>query len=381
MRNFGCSTLASAHIGRSILASDGSPITEGETSREACATGYASYSLRVLTWLPDTHPPQLQDAPELGISTGSDEIETVLYRFVVWDDGQDVVVQDPRRMSLDDITSVIVTNNSLDPPETVYAWYGNSALQAELGPGAFVAEVPMLLPDGAVSHPNELRVHAVDSQGNELSQDVVVVRQAIEVMAEIGSVDPPSALPNQLVTFDGTTSLVPGLDLPDGGVVQWAFFKADPGSTLWNILGTTGPVTGPGALTATWAMPPNQVMRARLVVAKDLASLPDSAAVMNRYQIPCQWSTDGSCDTAEVVVEMSDPDCYSFPHPVDVSVIQPVDAETGITPEGAIVLDAEADPNDYPAEYAVTYRWVVYDTDGTVVTYLGSGDDPLCQHE
>jgi hypothetical protein len=365
--NFDCDSTYVWHFGRSILDPDGEQITDLETAREVCGGDGWRYSYFTDTTLPLSHPPHLQDPQELAISTGSEETEMVLYRFVVWDDGQDVVVQDPRRMSLEEITSVIVVNNSLVPPEKFYAWYGNSALQAELGPGAFVVETPMLLPSGSTSHPTELQIHAVDRQGNELIEDVTVLRQPNQVRAEIGSVSPSSALPNQLVTFDASGSIVPSLGLPGGSVAKWVFFSRGPTYPYWSVVATSDFLAGPEGLTIGWTMPPEKMLKARLVVAKDLASFPTAESLEDRSTIPCRWWRTGSCDTAEVVVEMSDADCYAPPHYLGVSVNDPpLGSQISIAPTGDVVLDTAVNqPNT-----SFTYRWVVYDSDGAVVTYL-----------
>ncbi len=75
----------------------------------------------------------------------------------------------------------------------------------------FVTEVPMLIPAGQTSWDNQLRVQGSDAAGNTLDYLVTVTRERPFVWAEIAEPNPPEAEPRQLVTFDGTASIVPAL--------------------------------------------------------------------------------------------------------------------------------------------------------------------------
>jgi hypothetical protein len=142
----------------------------------------------------------------------------------------------------------------------------------------------------------------------------------------------------------------------------------------WSHLATTGFLSGPEGLVSSFPMPQGRKLKARLVVAENEEGFPSEPyPLRDGEEIPCRWRDAGVCDTAEVVVEMSDPDCYDEPEPLDVNVVEPVGTTVNITTFDELALRVTAETAGDP----VAYRWVVYDAQFGIganpIAYLGHG--------
>jgi len=338
-----CIPYVAGHIGRSILAEDGSPITVDGTSQEVCALPlYYDYtSLHVDTTLDGPHPPIVDHVPGSLFSVADDEVLTLPLRFRITDLHHDV-----------DVTALTITNESLDPVQAVYGFYSAQQIDHRLGHwGWFVAEVPMLIPAGQTSWENQLRIQGSDAAGNILDYLVTVTRERPFVWAEIAEPNPPEAEPRQLVTFDGTASIVPALDELGGGVARWIFFYQFAGS--WYPYRDPGFADGSSGLIQPVPMPLQSALKARLIVA---ASLMDFPADPWTADPPCAWNVgDGRCDSAENVIQLADSGCVASSAPLTVVVDSSVEDVSGERRQ-ELHFKVHADTVLSP----IAYRWVFY---------------------
>ncbi|NIA26392.1 MAG: hypothetical protein GWP04_12680, partial [Gammaproteobacteria bacterium] len=210
---YSCAPTVTGHVGRSVLAEDGSPITVYGTAQEVCARAlYNDYTpLHVDTTLDGPHPPVVDQVPGSLFSVADDEVLVLPLRFRITDLHHDV-----------DVSALTITNESLDPVQTVYGFYSDQQIDHTLGHwGWFVADVPMLMPAGQTSWDNQLRIQGTDDAGNILDHVATVTRERPLVWAEISPIDPAEAEAFQLVTADGSSSIVPALGEVGGGVAWW----------------------------------------------------------------------------------------------------------------------------------------------------------------
>jgi len=358
-----CNPTVAGHIGRSVLAEDGSPITVYETSQEVCALPlYNDYtSLHVDTTLDGPHPPIVDHVPGSLFSVADDEVLMLPLRFRITDLHHDV-----------DVTALTITNESLDPVHTVYGFYSDQQIDHRLGHwGWFLAEVPMLIPAGQTSWDNQLRIQGSDAAGNILDYLVTVTRERPFVWAEIAEPDPPEAEPRQLVTFDGTASIVPGLGA-GGSVARWIFLRYRYNSPDLEVHRDSGFLDGPGDLLIHTPMPDYSSMKARLIVAASMADFP---ADPSSEALPCQWNEgDGRCDAKEVVVDMADVRCYQKPDRMSVYVDSP-SSPVNVGIQGTLHLQAHVSS----MFGTVSHNWALFDSEDTQLEwplgFLGSGDN------
>jgi RHS repeat-associated protein len=373
LKVYTCDAWMTGHIGRSILAADGSYVTTTETAQEVCAD-YSPVDvdpIHVDTSLAGPHPPVLDFAPVSLFSLSDDEVVVLPMRFRITDVHHDV-----------DVGSVTVTNESIDPPQTAYAYYAEDQLDRDRGDwGWFVADVPTVLPDGATSFDNSFRFQAVDHAGHSLDQIINVTREKPLVWAEIADPDPPEAEPRELVTFDGAASIVPGLGA-GGAVARWVIFRRPDNAPGWISYRDSGFLDGPEDLVIRVPMPDYVSMKARLIVA---ASMDDFPADPWSSELPCRWNEgDGRCDAKEVTVNMVDNDCYLQPTTIGIRMLSPVAPDPdpqGIVPIlsfsrfDAVHLEADTTSGLPP----LAYRWVLYDAEDIQLkwplAYFGSGEN------
>jgi len=348
-------------IGRSILDEDGNPITVDETSQEVLQRSVTLpySSLHVDTTLDGPHPPVVDYVPGSVFSVADDEFLVVPVRFRITDLHHDV-----------DVYNVTVANETLDPVQTVYAFYSEDQVDDNGHFGWFVAEVPMLMPAGETAWDNQLRIQGADDAGNILDSVVTVTRERPLVWADIAEPDPTEAEPRQLVTFDGTGSIVPGLGA-GGGVARWVFLRHPYNGSGWEEHRDSGFIGGPAGLLIDAPMPDYSEMKARLVVAASLADFPADPL---SEELPCLWNEgDGHCDAKEVVVDMFDAGCYQKPDNLGVVVDSP-GSPVNIGVQDTLHLQAHITFAFSP----VSYNWVLFDSDDTQLEwplgFLGSGD-------
>ena len=223
------------------------------------------------------------------------------------------------------IDGVTVTNTSIDPEVTVHAFYAQEQIDPEGDWGWFVADVPMKAVLGSAAFDNELRIQATDLAGHELDELVTVTREGPLVWAEIAEPDPAEAEPNQLLTFDGTNSVVPGLDEPGAGMARWFFFWRVSGE--WRPYRDPGFANGTSGLIQTVAMPRDYELKARLIVVASYFDFPTNPW---DETLACGWDEgDGRCDFDEVTVGMANGGCVTSYTPLSVIVDSPAEDMRG----------------------------------------------------
>jgi hypothetical protein len=361
LRISSCDPLITGHIGRSIRAEDGSPITTIETAQEVCAnyTPTDLDKIHVDTSLWGPHPPALDYAPASSFSLSDDEVVIAPIRFRITDLLHDV-----------DVGSVTITNESLDPPDTAYGFYAEDQSDRDRGDwGWIVAEVPMRLTPGETSSENSLRFQAFDHAGNTMDELATVTREKPLVWAEIAEPNPPEAEPREIVTFDGTASIVPALDELGGGVARWVFFYQYIGE--WRPYRDLGFADGSSGLIQRVEMPRESALKARLIVAASLLDVPYDPFASD---LQCEWNIgDGRCDSAEVIVPLVNPGCIQSQSPLSVVVDSSVGDVSG---ERRDQLNFKVHANT--ALSPIAYRWAFYDRlDVSLEFPVGDTSHPL----
>ncbi|NOZ94036.1 MAG: hypothetical protein GXP47_04745, partial [Acidobacteria bacterium] len=175
---YDCWPTKMGEVGRKILAADGSVIP-GDAYQWLCGSDYEyTVNLTVDTTLDDGvgHAPVLQYVQEIALNGDIAADGTVPVRFRVTDLHQDV-----------DLSTITVTNQSLDPPVTVPGYYAWAQSDDDHGDfGWLVAEVPVI-PDAE----NHLLIHVEDLAGN--------------VTEDTGTVTLMEELPPPVVSFSSPT--------------------------------------------------------------------------------------------------------------------------------------------------------------------------------
>ncbi|MCG6950068.1 MAG: hypothetical protein LJE93_14245, partial [Acidobacteria bacterium] len=280
-----CWSETAGHVGRSILDDSGFAITTTQTAQEICPGSSQAYldPIHVDTGLDGPHAPAIDVVPSSLFSLSDNQVVVLPVRFRVTDLHHDV-----------DVSSVTITNESLDPPTMVYGFYADNQDDRDNGDwGWFVAEVPVGLPLGATAFENALRFHVSDYAGQTADQLFAVTRQKPLVWAEIGEPDPPEVERGEVVAFDGTASIVPGLDEIGGGVARWLFFHQV--GERWAQYRDAGFANGSEGLRQRVEMPRESRLKARLIVAASLLDFPSDPWTTDP---PCSWNEgDGRCDS------------------------------------------------------------------------------------
>jgi hypothetical protein len=356
-----CHPNITGHIGRSILAEDRSPITVYETAQEVCADFSQAYldPIHVDISLEGPHPPVLDHVPESLFTLSDADVTNISMRFRITDLHHDV-----------DLGMVTITNESMDPPAMVNGFYAEDQDDRDHGDwGWFVAEVPMMVPPGETSFENQFRFQVTDHAGYTLDELVTATRVGPLVWAEIAEPDPTEAEPRQLVTFDGSASIIPAFG--DGiAVARWVFLRHPYNALGWEAHRDSGILSTPEDLIIHVPMPDHSSMKARLIVATSIDDLP---ADPWSDDLPCRWNEgDGRCDAKEIVVDMVDSSCYQEPDNLSAVVDSPASSLT-VAATDPILLQAHVNSSLAP----IAFRWVLYDSTDFQkrwpIAYLGGG--------